>query len=319
MEKWQQIKKKHHYVWEYYLKNWSKNGRVYWLTPKGKVANDSTKGLCRANEIYKISSLTNDDVNFLLRFSERSVLECQATHKALIKQYFDISKVINKIDEFDVYDERLDLVRNVLLFNPLENHYTAVESLARAPIDALSMGDNSILNDAQSVMALSGYIANQLMRTKKIKDRILDSIFSYNDFKVEFEEVVRQFEKNWWILSLIFSCNVAYSLRASSARMLLIENKSTTPFITSDAPVVNIHPEYQANIGALPIYDDLLFPISPDYVLILPSSDTWCGLKDGADTDAVELLNRYTAQNAHISIFGSDEKTVIDNKGYLIR
>lgn len=48
-----QIKKKHHYVWDHYIRRWSNDDKNVWhTTSKGNISYNSTKGLAREDHCY---------------------------------------------------------------------------------------------------------------------------------------------------------------------------------------------------------------------------------------------------------------------------
>lgn len=316
MEKWKQIKKKHHYVWEYYLKKWSVEGGVFWLTPTRKISCDSPKGLCREDGFYKISILDEVDVNYILEYSKLSPVSRQETHKIHLKDFVAISNLIKLSKASNIEDGDLRQCEEIQMYNTLENLYSGIESEAKPAIDRLSNGDTSIMENTKASIGLYSYIGHQITRTKAVKVRFIENLCAQMPPSVLREEHLRLIEKNWWFLCYMFGDNIGFSLFSSrnENRFILVRNKSSIPFITSDSPVVNIHLSIKDLLSSEPPeHADHLFPLSPDYVLIIAQSSDWDFLKDGANSDSVVELNSRVARNASASIFGNSRKVIEEN------
>ena len=317
MEKWKQIKVKHHYVWEYYLKNWTVDNNLYWLTSKGKVAHDSPKGMCREDGFYKISTLNEEDVNYIIAWSKKSPEYLKKQHKIRLKPFIKISNIIKFIKNSNVENDELKRCEDILLMNTLEDLYCGIEAGARNALDGLSKGDLSVLLDQRVSVGLYSYLGHQVTRTKAVKERFREqSLKAMASSKIR-DEAMRLAEKNWWFLCLMLGDNLGFSMYSSRHKetLMLIKNISETPFITSDSPVINIHPNNDSlPKGEPPEFLDMLFPISPNYILIIAASNKWEYLNDRADIEAVTMFNARIAENAHFSIYGSTRYVVDVNK-----
>ena len=65
MKKSNQIKRKHHYVWQHYLKPWTDGRDIYYVTKTGNIAQDSIRGLAVEKDFYKINALDEQDIYYL--------------------------------------------------------------------------------------------------------------------------------------------------------------------------------------------------------------------------------------------------------------
>lgn len=317
MEKWKQIKIKHHYVWEYYLKNWVVGNNLYWLTSKGKIAHDSPKGLCREDGFYKISTLDKEDVNYILGWSKQSPEYLQKQHKKHLEPFIKISNIIKLIKISNIENDELKRYEDVLFMNTLENLYCGIEAGARNALDGLSKGDLSVLLDQRVRVGLYSYLGHQVTRTKAVKERFREQSLKVMAPSKVRDEAMRLAEKNWWFLCFMLGDNLGFSMYSSrhEETLMLIKNISETPFITSDSPVVNIHPNNDSlPKGEPPEFLDMLFPISPNYILIIAASNKWEYLNNRADIEAVTMFNARIAKNARFSIYGSTRHVVDVNK-----
>jgi len=317
MEKWKQIKVKHHYVWEYYLKNWSVDNKIFWLTRKGNVAHDSPKGMCREDGFYKMSILDEADVTYISAWSKQSPDLLQREHRKILGPFLLVSRIIEKIRASNIKSDELSAFENAFFFNTLENHYCGVESGAKDALEGLARGNSSVLQDERVSIGLYSYLGHQVTRTKAVKERFLEKSLERITPSTERDEAMRLTEKNWWFISYILGENIGFSLYSSryEDNLMLIKNTTDTPFITCDSPVVNIHPNNNdLPKGESPECLDILFPISPSYVLIIATSKQWDCLKDGAGLQAVSELNALIAANARFSIYGNMRSVIDANK-----
>lgn len=317
MEKWKQIKVKHHYVWEYYLKNWAVDNKIFWLTTKGNVAHDSPKGMCREDGFYKVSVLDEVDIAYILEWSKKSPELLQREHRKHLEPFLEVSMAIERIRASKIESDELKVCEDALLFNTLENHYCGVESGAKEALDGLARGDISVLEDKNVSIGLYSYLGHQVTRTKALKERFLEQSLKRIPPSTARDEAVRLAEKNWWFICFMLGDNIGWSMYSSrhEEKLMLIKNTTDTPFITCDSPVVNIHPNNdKLPKGEPPEFLDMLFPISPCYVLIIATSTRWDFLKDGAGFKAVSELNARIAENARFSIYGNMRSVIDANK-----
>lgn len=317
MEKWKQIKVKHHYVWRYYLQNWANNNEVFWLTPTGNIAHHSPKGMCREDGFYKISTFDDIDIEYIKIWSIKSPEFLQKQHVKQINRFIQISNVLKLARALNVSDEEYYVSEKALLYNSLEDCYCEIESGAKLAIEGLAQGDISILDNEKISIGLYLYLGHQITRTKALRDRFFGlsrkniSLSKYN------EKAVELMEKNWWFLGYMLGGNCGYSLYSAchEENLFLVRNISEIPFITCDSPVINVHPEIDTILkDDAPKHLDLMFPISPKYVLMITSSSMWDYLSSGADEKSVIELNSRVASNAHYSIYGNCRAVIQSNK-----
>lgn len=317
MEKWRQIKVKHHYVWEHYLTNWAVDNRLFWLTSKGKIAHDSPKGMCREDGFYKISVFNDLDLAYILEWSKKSPVSIQKEHKKRLEPFLNISTAINTAKSLKVENDELKMCEDTILFNTLENIYCSIESGAKVALDGLATGDLSVLEKQNVLIGLYSYLGHQVMRTKAAKERFFEQSLKKIPASKARDEAIRLAEKNWWFICLILGDNLGWSIYSSrhEERLMLIKNTTDTPFITCDSPVVNIHPDNDRMLkGEPPEALDILFPVSPNYAIIIATSTRWDYLKKCVSSEAASELNSRIAANARFSIYGNMKSVVDANK-----
>ena len=322
MKKWEQIKVKHHYVWEYYLKRWAVKNEVCWVTKKGKIRWDSPKGMCREDGFYKVSILDDIDIDFIRFMLMKSPSSLKRWHEKNLDSFIQISNAIKLAKKLTVTDKDLLRSEEALLYNSLEDMYCKVEAGAMQAIDGLAKGDLSVIHAPESSVGLYFYLGHQVTRTKAMKDRFFKLSMESDRYPEAVKEIKILMEKNWWFLCFVFGHNLGWSIYNSrfDDKPLLVRNKSDVSFITSDSPVINVHPgNVDVANGEPPKYLDLLFPVSPEYVLMINSSSEWNYLETGADEESVVYFNSLIASKAHLSIYANNEMLIKSNKSKIGR
>lgn len=302
-----QIKKNHHYVWKHYLNRWG-DKEIYHNTPKGKAVPYGTKGLASLRGFYKIDTATNEDLTFLMCLFKNIPEDLVKNHNSFFK---DI------IEKKDSEQENIDVYK----FNTIEDKYSKIEESVKEVINKLSAGDDSILNDEYKKDSFLYFLAHQKFRTKKFKDIALGLI--KENLYVEDEQTTKKYinlhEKNWCFLSYLMGHNFGRSLisEKEKEKHIFLTNNTNTPFITSDNPVINIHPNSFSNsatVDSMVLY----FPISPMYAyIIFDENNSFGTINNPVKESEVKKLNERIAKKAHTEIFSSNEATIKENIQYI--
>lgn len=311
-----QEKKKHHYVWAYYLKHWSTDGKNVWRTTKKnkKVETYSVNGMLYEDFFYKIHDLDNDHIKII----NYLFFESHPSQKKMIEQFIGYILLLQK-SESSVGREQLlanSLLRDISIFrcNTLENLHFDIEKAAKPIIDSLANEDLSILDSSKNMMDFVTFLGHQMTRTKSIKEVILTNISKKN------KKLGNKLEECWWIVSYFMGTNLGFSLFASKDNdyHCLLINNSTEPFITSDYPVINIHPALENN-NLKPLDEnemDLYYPISPTIAYMINNSNNLQSGKVNVSLETVCKLNEKIAKNSNIHIIGNNEQIINKYKKY---
>lgn len=318
MRKYAQIKKKHHYVWSFHLKQWTNGKDIYYFTKKGNIACDSIKGLSCERGFYKINSLNKSDIEFIQAISSKSDINLQEQHKKFLNNFIALSHISNVCQNYKTRSNEANTTHLAILYNSLENLHSGFESGVKPVLEKLHHGASEVLNENQNMVAFCSYLGQQITRTKTFKEKSLSAvnrnILAENESNIdirEYKKIQQLTENNWWFLSFMLGINVGYSLYRTrlNDNHIFIVNKTNTPFITSDNPVVNIH----SSLCALGEYEapeelDLYFPISPRYAYMINNSTEYNSLADFLCESDVEMLNEKMVKKAGATIFGNSNK-----------
>jgi hypothetical protein len=291
------IKRNNHYIWAHYLRGWSKNNvDIYRRTRKG-VSSYPVQGLACEMDFYKISTLNDADVEFIQRWIFKADADLQEFHNAFLE------KMIEHSCRISVLTEEKDIrKRELLLSNTIENIHEKIENDVKPILDALRNGKLSILNSIENRHNFHSYIGHQFTRTKFFRDTFAQAM------KLSGDSAFDLTNKNWWFLSIIFGVNVGCSIDRFYYRknVVWLVNKTDTPFLTSDNPVINVHPDVldcEPN-GVPPENTDFYFPISPTMAYMINDSDMYgVGVME-VDVSFAELLNRNILLRSDQTVFG---------------
>lgn len=311
------VVRKHHYVWAYYLSAWSseKDKSIWHITKRGNISRDSVKGLSREEDFNKIHALSDSDVAYIELWPSGNSQSLQDFHKSQIRFFKKASAVIDShigLEHLKIYAE-LKNISESIQYGIFEKTHTIIENLAKPVIDELKRGNVKCLKQGRNMTSFCNFLAQQLFRTKKVKERCLEGIHLIHGNTESADTLKMLFERNWWLLSYKLALNMGSSLcsTAASDHHIYITNNTNTDFITSDCPVINIH-ESSGNgtLGKPPVALDLYFPISPRTAYIISSGSSYDELASSIDEETVKHLNNQITLNSHLSIYGTSRESI---------
>jgi len=316
-----EIIKKHHYVWAQYLKQWAHGDNVWYISSKGgNIRSDSIYGRSQDLHFYKISPLDERDVQFIERLPTSDSPVVKKFHASQLEFFRKVSILINAHSTLEhvVREEDKEELRKLSEWasnNALEKTYTAIELLARPIMDELWKGDASCLKIRSNMVNFCNYLAHQLARTKKMRDRTFELMNNVNQDNEQWVEHVKLFEKNWWFVAYKTGINLGFGLEqsADTANHILVRNTTSIDFITSDHPVINVHKCAQGAAAEQVVEKlDLYYPLSPKLAYMMNDSEHYNHLRYFVNEEDVINLNRLMANSAYRNVYGSSEQALKD-------
>ena len=196
----------------------------------------------------------------------------------------------------------------------MENLHSSHEVEVRSVIDALVSGKISILAEGENLINFVALIGHQVSRTKSFKEAYISIFPEISKMGDDAVQVHKLIEDCWWFVSYMLGTNIGWSLytsRRCDSHCLLINN-TKTGFITSDQPVINVHPDLKEGEVIPPNDDtcDFFFPLSPNAAYMINKSDMFPQGTNVISEDIAEELNTKVAKNAQTHIVGFDRDTV---------
>lgn len=311
MRKELQLKKEHHYVWANYLRNWSVDNKSLWFnTSKGKVILETTRLVAKERFFYKLTPISNDHLFLLEQTFGNS--ENLNDHLGFIKKIMNIQAFEMFLKQENIMNEEWAQRFEAHKHNTLENIHTNFENGVADILPALAKKDLSCLGDNKKIISLYSYLGQQFARTKCFKDRSLLAMSKNNTEQAKW--VLQKTEECWWLWSHLVGVNIGASLffeRHLSTISLLVNNTKQT-FITSDHPVINIHPELTGELDKSPEHHqfDLYYPLSPTVALAVTRSNRFPKGISEVPIQIVEEVNTELARNSHAHIFGNTRQAI---------
>lgn len=307
-----EVKRKHHYVWARYLKAWATRNDIHYITKKGLPATDSVKGLARELGFYKITPFNDDDLLYIRTISKLASDDLQSLHMGFLENFIAISNVLKSRSKYHHADT--DLASQILQFNILEDMHGKIEREAWPLISELRRGNIDLLIDQHQRSYFCFYIAQQLIRTKAVRDKSFDA--SSRNLP---EFVTSAMRRNWWFVSFMLGINLGKGLlETPKDRHFLIENKTGKPFITSDRPVVNVHSCLKVTLPDNPPEKlDLYYPLSPTHAYMINDSEDYSHLKEMVTIEDVAHLNKCMAETCGETVYGATRESILQVRQHI--
>lgn len=304
-----QIKKEHHYIWQYYLKNWATGNKVWFLSKNRKLIFDSTRLIAKERNFYIVNEISTSCMNKINKLLQLFPSELREIYISLLQHVRLLQILNNKHEDSKIKNKEIDVLFNAFKHNTLEDLHSDFEANVIPILNNLSNKDLSILNCENNLVSFTSFIGLQLTRTKSFKSIMIE--FSKNNPTTWLSK--DEIEESWWLISYMFGINIGHSI--FSARKInnycLIINNSSIPFITGDIPVINVHPSISDEIK--PLTDDqmdIFYPISSNIAIMINSSNQLPSGTNYVQEEFVHKNNILIAKNSQIHIFGKTKESI---------
>jgi hypothetical protein len=287
-------KKLHHYVPRFYLRAWAKTQQVYCLQ-EGRIFLSNVKNVCAENYFYRLEKLTTDDITLVKRlFVENS----GDSMKEYLDRFIHVFTLPHNTEQEILQTESPDFeylgVIKQLINEMNEDIHTSIEKQFQPYLFSLLKGDLSFLSDARQASNFLYTLAIQYARTNHIL-RAKPVIT-----KEHFETLSRLGN----LITHIIAALLGRSLYVDRNRLtiLLVDNTSDNPFITSDQPIINI--AANPRDFAPPKSFELYYPLSPKKaMLILEPDSTFHPSSTSLTANEAHMYNLRLASYAKKQIF----------------
>ncbi|MFK4448486.1 hypothetical protein ABH944_008546 [Caballeronia udeis] len=303
MSEEQRPRRRHHHVWQFYLRSWTSGGAI-WCLQNGRVFTTGTTRIAVEKDFYKFHRLTAADERMVQLMFAKSHSAARRSFQSLLDKLMYPFRMIAAIPGADE-DESVGKYLDEYTSDVLEELHTQVEAQFIPLLKSALDGDISFYDD-QRCIAFLDYLTKQHMRTKGIKERVFAAIKPVGDADMR---------RAWSMLSLMFAQNVGGSLYAERKRrkLVLLKNATEIPFITGDQPVVNL----QA-MGLKTTSLTIFYPLSPTLALWLGEIDETCPfLDEGLVREEVISLNQKVAEASYQQIFANERAILQSTMGNL--
>jgi hypothetical protein len=290
-------KKKHHYVFQSYLKPWSDNEQI-WCLRNGEIFSSNLEGVACERFFYRSYPLTEEEQDFVTKV----MIEVEGTPepiKDVLQKFLDVYCLGHKVKgslkpsaRTREQEEALD----VLIETGAENWLAAIEDAFLPFLEQMREGKTEFYNDPRSAGVFIFGLCVQFTRTKQVREAAL---------RVTGSEIAGR--KTLHLVSAVaplMAIRLSYSLFSDrkSFKVEVIENESDTPFITTDQPVINLCGNPSPKLKP-PEQLEFFYPLSPERAMVFLEKNTSMQLSVGGI--AVDSHNVTLAQHSHEQIFSN--------------
>jgi hypothetical protein len=311
-----EIKKRHHYIWREYLRNWSINEKINSLLLQDKkILNDvNLMNVGQEKFFYKLEEFTREEEIILFElvksWSNEATLEMNLEIFKTFTSYSKLKKIAD--DHFKLNPNnhlKLQSKLDAFKYNSIEDIHTLLESFGKKIIAIKSMEDLKFLDDEKELFLTMIFIAFQYVRTKKMRAYVENVIKTHPILSIKFVDP----------FAFIFSTNLADSLTFhQDLTFTLLENFTSKEFITSDQPLINLKKDIKDVNNKVKDFK-VYYPLNPRLALIIH-----CGEKakekyilEKPDEGEINKLNKFMLTNSDRFIFSQTPELLEYYKTFL--
>lgn len=292
-------KRRHHYVWQFYLKAFChKPGFVFCLMD-GEIKSLHTSNIGVEKDLYRLKELSKKEANIIKKmFADTGNPIKDEMNRRWVDLFNFVFSVKSRYDNESISPEIASEI-DKLEHNLCEDLHMNIEVSGIKYIEALRNKDTSFWGNDESKAMFLLFLMVQYCRTKKIKDSIE---------KIDGQGHI-DFGKAWNILVYIIASSVGMTIFSEKDEWQLIgfNNITDIPFITSDQPVINLFSRPSTEKPALLKKDEfeLYYPITPEFSIIIKKNGK--GFLGSYDMEKknVEILNLKVKEQSNIQMYSN--------------
>lgn len=326
----EEIKKRQHYVFQAYLKRWTDTDNQLSVMKNGKISQSGTRAIAYEPFFYELKNLNKDEdklLKLLIGYdSAHPSVKCEIQkHNQLYQIPLKQKEYLKKLESFlierfgssenipdNIKDtlEQQKTINETKIINSQENFYSFIEDELSIWLDLIEKKDTSFYNSPDTRYHFLHSVCMQYFRTKSLKQTWVQKMTaSTPKYKEALKECQIDLENiNWQNISPYYFWNLenlcTFHLLKNSSHMIIYENNTNYPFITSDQPVINLDGinSEDANITNLTLY----YPISPRIAIVIGNTDT-SPIVDISE-EKVKEFNHAIAKASYEYVFASNEE-----------
>jgi hypothetical protein len=292
-------KRRHHFVWQYYLKPWTVDGRIA-CSRNGQVFRTDPTNVAVERDFYRLRDISERDVATLRQMIHLFPSQLRDVHNTWLEMFtlpFELRRMLNATGQSDrAIEDALDTI----LANTEEEIHTTIEAEAQSLLLALRNGDVGFFGTEDGFSRFMHFLSLQYLRTKNISTKTagkLDPRFLDADTTAG-------------VLRHMFAANMtSYFLpRRFEYAMTLLHACIGTQFLTSDQPAINTYAS-KVPEGVEPEDLEFYYPLSPACAVIVGR-----GGRDARPpqrqlaANEVDGYNRLMSLAAYEQLFAADEE-----------
>ena len=304
----EQVKIYHHHTPRQYLLPWADADECIAWFGYGKVDRSGLTVVGGENDFYKLKELTAQDVDCLKLFIDGLPESSRKVHKDFLEMYVlptqlkkrlerRVTESGKKMDKKQLAEARRLL--DVAISNLNEDFHASIECKFWPYLELIKKHDFSFCEDSTKAIDFFHGLSVQYMRTKAVKIRAL------HNTSVLFDDM----ERVWDVLSRILAVQMggSFFVDRRNFQILVLENESQVPFITSDQPIINMLADPHGFNA--PERVELYYPLSPTQVMLyLEKSTPTAGISRNVSIDDAHRYNCMMLEHSGLRVFSNSEE-----------
>ncbi len=229
----------------------------------------------------------------------------------MISEFYELSRMHCFLSGSEQNAEVVKLIQ-LIEKNTLEDRHAMIEGAAKPVLERLWSGDFNALTESDDCAVFAHFLGSQALRNRgpKIESMRRFANISHSDVKMV-DRLNGFWERYWSIITCLLSenmgANIFCSIRRDKYEFLV--NGTDLPFITSDRPINNIHPD-EVGKKTAPDMMDLYYPLSPRLAFHLPEIFSGCRVVRDVSNDEVDRLNMLVARASFGTIVSTTKESI---------
>ena len=296
----EQAKIYQHHTPRQYLLAWADaDERVAWYG-YGKVIRSGLTVVGGEDNFYKLKELTVPDIDCLKLFIDGLPRDMgKAGYKRFLEMYTLPTRLKRHLEERGITDPEARKAVDVAISNLNENYHAAIERNFWPYLEAIKNRDFGFHEDPSTAGEFFHGLYVQYLRTKAVKER------ACKKGNVLFDDM----ERAWDVLTHILAveAGASFLLSRREFQIVVIENHTQVPFITSDQPIINM-----LSPGGgwdVPEKIELYYPLSPTQAMLyLEKSTPIAGISQSVSIDEAHHYNMMMFDHSAFRVFSNSEE-----------
>jgi hypothetical protein len=291
------IKKRHHVVWQGYLRAWAKENLI-WFLQGGAIDRTSLGNVAVRKKFYSLRDLTPADYRLAVTLLEQVAPDLRFLAKGWLHLYQQLPRLLRLAQDESLQDSGLGQEIAVLVANFEEDLHAEIETTSIPVLAALRDSDEAIVHEPESFMRFCLFVSAQMLRTPTdlaLVQAQIDECALDGDIQAV-----------WGLLRTVFVGVMAFSLGKSMQRTALtyLRAPSDAEFVVGDQPVINLAASSDPTIPPEQLV--MYFPVSPTLAAVVDFNSSGRSVDNGTlDAARVGRLNQRMAESADVQVFAA--------------
>lgn len=224
MKKTANRKKKHHYVFQSYLKPWSDNEQI-WCLRNGDIFSSNLKGVACERFFYRSYLLTEEERDFVTKV----MIEVKGMPESLrdvLQRFLNLYRLGHKVKEClnpSAWTSELEQELDVLIEKGAEDWLAGVEDAFLPFLEQMREGKTEFYHDYKAAMVFIFGLCVQSARTKQVREACLRVMGS----EIAGRNTLHMMSVVAHLMAIRLSHNLFCDRK--SFKVEVIENESDTP------------------------------------------------------------------------------------------